>query len=127
MMEKKIRIKAGQLEITAELNDTKTAQAVWEALPINNSGQRWGDEIYFSIPVSLELENGQESVNIGDIGYWPPGQALCIFFGPTPASTGNEIRPASAVTVLGKVAGNTSLLKKVKSGTEIIIEKSVQD
>jgi len=124
-MAKKIRIKAGQIEITAELNDTKTAQAIWEALPIKNSGQRWGDEIYFSIPVNLELENGQESVNIGDIGYWPPGQAFCIFFGRTPASTGDEIRPASAVTIFGKATGDTSPLKNVKSGTAIIIEKEV--
>lgn len=122
-MEKKIKIKAGKVEVSAELNDTKTAQAIWDALPITNRGNRWGEEIYFSIPVNLEPENAQEVVEMGDIGYWPPGTAFCLFFGPTPMSRGQEIRPASAVNVLGKVIGDATVLKQVASGTEIVIEK----
>ena len=121
-MEKKIRIKAGKVEVSAELNSTKTAQAIWDALPITGRGNRWGEEIYFSIPLSLEPENAHEVVTMGDLGYWPPGTAFCIFFGPTPMSQGQEIRPASAVNVFGKVTGDAKVLKQVASGTEITIE-----
>lgn len=126
-MERRIRIKAGTTKVEAELNDSRTAQAIWEALPIRSQVNLWGDEIYFSIPVSLEKENAQELVNVGDLGYWPPGTAFCIFFGPTPMSKGKEIRPASAVNVFGKVIGDTNILKRVTSGAEIIIEKESQE
>ena len=122
-MEKRIRIKAGTVEVVAELNDTDTAQAIWEALPIKGRANLWGDEIYFSIPVSVELEAGQELVNVGDLGYWPPGKGFCIFFGPTPMSEGEQPRPASPVTVFGQVIGNASVFKQVASGTEVTIEK----
>lgn len=120
-MGKEIRIRAGEIEATAELNDTRTAQAIWEALPIKCRVNLWGDEIYFSIPLSLELEAGQELVNEGDLGYWPNGNAFCIFFGSTPVSQGAEIRPASPVTVFGKVIGDATIFKKVATGTEITI------
>ena len=126
-MDRRIRIKAGTAQVTAELNNTKTAQAIWEALPIKSQGDRWGDEIYFSIPVSLEAENAQEVVSMGDLGYWPPGTAFCIFFGPTPMSRGEEIRPASPVNVFGKVIGNAKVLKQVTPGTEITIERASQN
>lgn len=122
-MARKIRIKVGLIETVAELNDSRTAQAIWEALPIKGQANLWGDEIYFSIPLSLELEAGQESVNVGDLGYWPDGSAFCIFFGPTPISRGGKIRPASPVTVFGKVTSDTIVFKKVTSGTEIIVER----
>jgi hypothetical protein len=122
-MVKRIRIKAGLTEAVAELNGTMTANAVWEALPIKGKANLWGDEIYFSIPVGIELENGQEIVKAGDLGYWPPGNAFCIFFGPTPASRGDEIRPASAVTVFGRVTGDLRVFKQVASGAEIIVER----
>jgi len=122
-MEMRIRIKAGQLEVVAELNDTDTAQAIWEALPIKGRANLWGDEIYFSIPVSVELEAGQELVDVGDLGYWPPGKGFCIFFGPTPMSEGEQPRPASPVTVFGKVIGEATVFKSVASGAEITIEK----
>jgi hypothetical protein len=120
-MGKRIRIVAGAVEAEAELNNTTTAQAISEALPIKGRASLWGDEIYFSVPVSLELEAGQELVSMGDLGYWPEGNALCIFFGPTPVSRGNEIRPASAVTVLGKVIGDATIFKKVATGTKIML------
>ena len=122
-MEKRIRIKVGTVEVAAELNDTDTAQAIWEALPIKGHANLWGDEIYFSIPVSIELEAGQELVDVGDLGYWPPGKGFCIFFGPTPMSEGEQPRPASPVTVLGKVIGEATVFKQVASGAEITIEK----
>ena len=120
-MGKKIRIRAGEIEVTAELNDTITAQAIWEALPIKGHVNLWGDEIYFPIPLSLKLEAGQELVSIGDLGYWPDGNAFCIFFGPTPVSHKGEIRPASQVTVFGKVISEATVFKKVCTGTEITI------
>ena len=122
-MVRKIRIKAGLIEAVAELNDTRTAQAIWEALPIKARVNLWGEEVYFSIPVSLELEVGQELVSAGDLGYWPEGDAFCIFFGPTPISRGDEIRPASAVTVFGRIAGDAAIFKQVASGAKITIEK----
>ena len=120
-MGKKIQISMGAIEAEAELNDTRTAQAIWEALPIKGRANLWGDEIYFSIPLRLKLEAGQELVSIGDLGYWPDGNAFCIFFGPTPVSQGDEIRPASPVTVFGKVIGDAKVFKKVATGTRIII------
>ena len=108
--------------VDAELNDTRTASAVWDALPIQANGSTWGDEVYFRIPVEAELESGQEVVELGDLGYWPPGQAFCLFFGPTPASQGDEIRPASEVTVIGKIIGDSGVLKGVSSGISVLIE-----
>jgi hypothetical protein len=122
-MRRIIRIKVSPVEVVAELNDTGIAGAIWEALPIKRQVSLWGDEIYFPIPVNEELESGQELVTNGDLGYWPSGNAFCIFFGPTPASRGDEIRPASPVTVFGKVIGDAGLFKQVASGTEITIER----
>lgn len=121
-MIKRICIKVGLIEAIGELNGTRTAQAIWEALPIKGEANLWGDEIYFSIPLSLKLEDGQKLVNIGDLGYWPQGSAFCIFFGPTPISKGGKIRPASAVTVFGRVTSDTTVFKQVALGTEITIE-----
>ena len=126
-MAKNVRIKVGIIEAIAELNDTRTAKAIWEALPIKGQGNLWGEEIYFSITLKLDLENGQELVKAGDLGYWPSSRAFCIFFGPTPISRGNEIRPASAVTVFGRILGDTSIFEKVTSRVEIIIERSGGD
>ncbi len=120
---RKIEIIAGEVRAQAELRDTETAQAIWDALPITGRAQTWGDEIYFSIPVSMEEEDAQAVVELGDLGYWPPGTALCIFFGPTPSSRGDEIRPASPVNVFGKVLGDPKIFKKVRAGTEVVIQQ----
>lgn len=122
-MGKRIRITAGAIEATAELNYTRTAQVIWEALPIAGRVNLWGDEIYFSISPSLELEAGQEVVNVGDLGYWPDGNAFCIFFGSTPVSQGDEIRPASPVTVFGKVIGDPTVFRKVATKTKITVRR----
>ena len=122
-MARNIRITAGSVQMAAALNDTQTAQSVWDALPIAAAANTWGEEIYFGIPVNADLEQGQEVVELGDLGYWPPGRAFCIFFGPTPAGRGNEIRPASAVTVIGRVAGDATLFRQVRAGTTVTIER----
>ena len=113
-------------DVFAELSEKspKTVKAIWDALPVEARANTWGDEIYFAIPVNIEAENQQAVVDIGDLGYWPPGNAFCIFFGPTPASRGNEIRPASPVNVFGKVDGDSKIFKKVRSGDTIILEKA---
>ena len=123
MMKRKIKITVGKLELEAWLNDTKTAAKVFEALPMTSTINTWGDEIYFTIPVEAGSEHAQELVSLGDIAYWPPGKALCVFFGRTPISKGEEIRPASPVNIIGKVEGDLKLLKKVKDGEEITIRR----
>ena len=117
-----IRITVGNVVLEAELNDTQTAGSVWDALPIEGNGNTWGNEIYFQIPVEGELEDPKEVVELGDLGYWPPGNAFCLFFGLTPASQGDEIRPASEVTVIGKIKGDSTVLRSVSSGTLVILE-----
>ena len=116
-----IIITAGSIRLEAELNDTFTAKAISNILPITAAANTWGDEIYFSMPITLELENGQEVVDLGDLGYWPPGGAFCIFYGLTPASQGDEIRPASAVTIIGKVQGDVTALKHTRV-EQVVIE-----
>jgi len=123
-MGKKIRILVDDLKVEAELNESKTAQLIWEALPIEAKVNTWGEEIYFGIPVKTGLEQGaREVVFSGELGYWPTGHAFCIFFGPTPASRGDEIRAASAVNVIGKVLGNSKAFRKVRDGVKITLEK----
>ncbi len=123
-MVRTIRIGAGTVEVMAILNDSATADAVWAALPLDGYVNTWGDEVYFSIDVRLPLDDPHEVVEMGDLGYWPQGPAFCIFFGPTPMSTGNEIRPASAVNVFGRVAGDPRVLTQVSSGARIQVHQS---
>jgi len=117
-----IRITAGPVTVDAELNDSRTAAAIAAALPIEARAQTWGDEIYFDIGRALPGESPREVVDLGDLGYWPPGQAFCIFFGPTPMSRGNEIRPASAVNVVGRVVGDARAFTRVRPGARGRIE-----
>lgn len=122
-MDRLIRITAGSVSAEARLNDSKTAGAIWDALPIEAKGQTWGDEIYFDIGLSAAPEKAREVVDVGDLAYWPPGQAFCIFFGPTPASRGDECRAASAVNVVGKIVGDARVFTKVRSGSRVTIER----
>ena len=124
MAERRIRITAGPVKADAVLDESSTAQAVWDALPLAIAGETWGDEIYFGIPVKAKPERPRETVELGDLAYWPPGSAFCIFFGPTPMSRGAEIRPASAVNVFGRVVGDPKVFKKVAPGTNIRIERA---
>ena len=124
MPERRIRISAGPVSAEAVLNGSATAAAVWDALPLAAAADRWGDEIYFSIPVTAKPESPHETVDIGDLGYWPPGSAFCIFFGRTPASRGHEIRPASPVNIFGRVVGDAAAFKKVRAGTPVRVERA---
>lgn len=124
MAERKIRITAGRVTADAVLNGSKTAAAIWDALPLDIPGETWGDEIYFSIPVKAKPEKPAETVSMGDLGYWPPGTAFCIFFGPTPMSRGGEIRPASPVNVFGKIVGDATVFKKARAGTQVRVERA---
>jgi hypothetical protein len=122
-MGRQIRITAGDVTALGTLNETAMADAIWQACPIHSIARTWGDEIYFDIPVEIPGENAQATVAMGDLAYWPPGPAFCIFFGPTPMSSGDEIRPASPVTVFGKIEGDPTIFKQVRSGTTITVEQ----
>jgi hypothetical protein len=117
-----IRIRIGDLEAFATLYETKTAEAIWKALPLRFVVNTWGDELYGAIPLKLGAEEGREVVERGDLGYWPPGHAFCIFFGPTPASIGDEVRAASPVNVFGHVEGDPTVFKKVEDGATVVVE-----
>ena len=118
-----IRVSIGQVVLHGELLDTACAKKISNALPIEAVPEEWGDEFYFSISVSAALDDtATTKVKIGDIGYWPPGNALAIFFGPTPVSTGPEPVPASAVNLVGKIIGDASILKKAIGARKIRIE-----
>ena len=122
--ERRIRIIAAKVSVEAILNDSPTATKVWDALPIDGRGITWGEEIYFSIPVEAKQEkDAREVVAVGELGYWPPGSAFCIFFGRTPASTDEKPRAASAVNILGRVQGDATAFKAVPSGARVRLER----
>ncbi len=119
----KIKIILDQNSLRAELNETETAKAIAEELPVESRPNFWGDEIYFSVPVDLdENEHPETELTVGDLAYWPEGSAFCIFFGPTPASEGPEPRPASPVTVIGRLVDDPELLRNVDSSSISSIE-----
>jgi hypothetical protein len=110
----------GDFQIQAMLNDSPTSKALLDILPIEGSAQIWGEEIYFSTDVDIkEDEWAKETVELGDIAFWPPGKAVCLFFGPTPISGSGEIRPASSTNIMGKLLGDLEILKSVNSGSLI--------
>jgi hypothetical protein len=124
-MSRQIQITAGDIVLRAELNESESARAIYGALPIVGSGNRWGEEIYFEIPVDAPLEeDATEDVAVAELGYWPPGKAFCIFFGPTPASTGDAPRAASPVNRIGRITDDVGLLTEVPQGTEVRIERA---
>jgi hypothetical protein len=118
-----LRLSAGGLSCTATLLSNPTAQAIWDALPIEGRANRWGDEIYFTIPVQLEEDEAQAEVQVGDLAYWPPGSALCIFWGPTPASQGDEPRAASPVNVFARIDGGVPDFGSIRGGATVTIER----
>jgi hypothetical protein len=121
---KRIKIRIGDSVVQGELNESPTAALIWEALPIEGEGNRWGEEIYFAIPVKADIDDSaREVVERGDLGYWPQGHALCIFFGPTPVSQGDEIRPASPVNLVGRITGDLQIFKDAAEGTMVRLAK----
>lgn len=124
-MGRKIQISAGSVSLPAALGGGPTADLLWEALPIRGKASTWGDEIYFAIPLQAPPEKGaREEMETGEIAYWPPGSAFCIFFGPTPASAGEAPRAASPVNPLGRIEGDARLFKKVRAGAEVRLERA---
>ena len=118
----KIIITVENISIKAELLDTPTARKIAEALPLEGSVNVWGDEIYFNIPLTLDQEpDASQDVEVGDLGYWPAGPAFCIFFGPTPVSSGDQPRAYSPVNVFGRIIGDTKQFKSVSNGATINI------
>ena len=120
-----IVIQVGKTTLNGVLNDSASAQAVGAALPLTASGNVWGDEIYFAIPVHLdEAADAREEVLVGTLAYWPPGNALCIFYGPTPVSGGQTPRAYSPVNVLGSISGDATVLRGAKSGVAVKISRA---
>jgi len=124
-LSRKIQITVGNLSMEAELKESESANAFWEALPIRGAANVWGEEIYFQVPVDAPLEDSaREEMEVGEIAYWPPGSAFCIFFGRTPASVDEAPRAASPVNPLGKVAGDPKDFLNVRSGEEVLLERA---
>ena len=119
-----ISISAGGIEVLAQINDSPTSDSIWEVLPIRASASTWGDEIYFRTPVQADEHDAVETVDMGAVAYWPPGQAICLFFGPTPVSVGDEIRPASPVNVFGSIEGDPTVLKTVSAGHQVLVDRA---
>ena len=123
-MSRRIKIGTGSVVAEAELLETQTVKLLWEALPFEGFANTWGDEVYFKIPVDAELEKeARDVVEKGEVGYWPMGQAFCIFFGRTPASVGDQIRAYSPVNVLGHIMGDAAVFKNVADGEKVTIER----
>ncbi len=119
---KKISIYFKELTFQAQLNESPTAEAIWKQLPIESQANTWGEEIYFEIPVDMPQESdAREILAVGELGYWPVGQAFCIFFGPTPVSTDDRPRAYSPVNIIGNVLGEYSLLKEIQNGEQVKI------
>ena len=124
-MSNKIRILTGELELTATLNQSETAQAIWQALPLEGTANRWGEEIYFSIPLELpEAPDARQDMEVGELAYWPAGSAFCIFFGPTPVSKGAVPRAYSNVNPFGQIEEGTQALNEVKDGQTVRVESA---
>ena len=122
MNERSITLSAGNLSIDATLNESDMAEQIWNSLPLSGTANIWGDEIYFGIPVStIEHPEASDLVSSGDIAFWPPGNAFCIFFGRTPASTDDQPRAASAVNVFGHINGDEKLFRGVRGGADISV------
>lgn len=120
-----ISITAGQVTLPAELNDSPTAQLVWEALPIEGPAKTWGDEVYFEVPVEAgPAPDARAEMDVGELAYWPMGRALCIFFGPTPASTDQRPRAYSPVNALGRVQGDATRFRAVQEGEVVRVERA---
>ena len=120
-----IKIIVSDITLNCRLRKNKTAGEIIKLLPLKSTVNTWGDEIYFGIPVEADIDqSAREVVELGDIGYWPPGNALCLFFGPTPLSISGEIRPASAVNVVGVMLDDPTVLKQVAPGELVIITRA---
>lgn len=118
-----IRIIAGNVSLSGELFDSPCGRQIADLLPIEERPSEWGDEFYFQIPRSMALDSSATvAVKAGDIGYWPPGNAVAIFFGPTPMSISSDPVPASEVNIIGRITGDATALRKAKGTHKIRLE-----
>ncbi len=123
----RIQIATTEITMIATLSENETAQTIYDALPIEGVVNRWGEEIYFSIPVEIpEASDARQEMAVGELGYWPPGTAFCIFFGPTPASHDQTPRAASNVNPFGMIHGDATLFSSARDGEDITLS-SVED
>jgi hypothetical protein len=121
----RITITAGTVSLLAELDDSPTAQQIWQALPLEGWANTWGDEIYFEIPVkAAQAPDARQEMAVGELGYWPVGHAFCVFFGPTPASADERPRAYSPVNFLGRVIGDATRFRAVKDGTQVKLARA---
>jgi uncharacterized protein len=122
---RKIIITVGETRLAAELNDSPTATQVWEALPIQAEASVWGDEVYFKIPVeAAQAPDARAQVEVGTLGYWPMGRAFCIFYGPTPASSGPRPQAYSPVNLIGEVTDDATQLRGVRQGASVRVARA---
>ena len=122
----KIRIETGDISLVAELNGSDTAISIYNMLPLSGMANTWGDEVYFTIPVHIDqAPDAQQEVGIGDLGFWPVGDAFCIFFGPTPVSTSEIPKAYSPVNVFGHILGNATEFRNVSDEDEIKVTKEI--
>ncbi len=120
----RMKIDSNHWDIVLQGSSPKTGNQILNLLPIESEVRTWGEEIYFSIPLSMPEENAKSTVSLGDVAYWPEGQCFCVFFGKTPiTSTLDEIKPASPVNVFGKVLGDIESLKTVEIGVNVFLER----
>ncbi|MEM2839333.1 MAG: cyclophilin-like fold protein [Thermoplasmata archaeon] len=104
--------------------DSQTIRRLTDALPIESTVNRWGDEIYFFVDFEAPLEtDARKEMKVGEVAYWPRGPALAIFFGRTPASRGDAPMAASECNIVGKVNASPDELRKAKDGAKIILRK----
>jgi len=121
----RIRILWPAGQATAELRPTPTAEALWAALPISSRASTWGEEVYFDTSVSVPREpDAQQVVEPGTVAFWTDGDSLALPYGPTPISRDGECRLASACNVLGVLAEDPELLRTVRSGDPIRVERA---
>jgi hypothetical protein len=121
----KLRIEAGKVALTIELFDTPTAKAVLEATPFESHAQTWGEEVYFSTPVSVKLEaDAKQVVEPGTVCFWTEGNALALPWGRTPISTDERPKLASRCNVLGRLEGEPGALAKIRAGEKITVSKA---
>jgi hypothetical protein len=125
-MNRDIQIIVGNVSVRAKLDESDTASAIWAALPVESTANRWGDEIYFSVPVRLaEKPGARQDMQVGELGYWPVGAAFCVFFGPTPVSDGPGPRAYSNVNPFGQVVDDVSMLFSIRDGDPVTVRAAL--
>lgn len=118
----RVRFQTSDGPFEGGLDDGPISREMIGCLPIQATVMRWGDEIYFDVPLKMANTKPTREVRVGDIAYWPDGPCLCVFFGKTPASKDQEPRPASDVTIVGHTDAPVAVLRSVKEGAAILVD-----